>query len=128
MSEHSTDELKRQLEQAMSVLKQAKTKAYDARVRYDLSMCRDKLAEFEALGGVLGVTRVRVGKWNTSDKIDMTRGPFIVTGAYVSYGKTVFSIAKIKLNGGASQAASGADCARIFILPEDQPSTPAGAA
>ena len=120
MTEHSTEELRRQHEAAKSRASAASAAASEAKARYYDALKRDKMAEFAAMGGVVGVTRVRVAdRW--SRKIDMTRGPFVVTGATTSFGTAEYTLAKIKKDGTPSIAPSGADTKDIFILPKDQP-------
>lgn len=48
---HSIEELKRQLEQAISRKKQADTEVLNRRKEYDDALCADKLTEFLLAGG-----------------------------------------------------------------------------
>jgi len=82
--------------------------------------CAVKMREFEAEGGVVGVTRVRVEGLGWSGLADMTRGPFFVTGVFVRYGLVRFELASIKKDGTASAAHPGVEPMKVFILPGDQ--------
>lgn len=115
---HPTEELRRQYEAAKSREGQAATATREARDRYHAALCADKLAEFEAMGGVIGKTRVRASKWD--GKLNMIGGPFLVVGAFVVYGICFYRLAKIKKDGTPSAAPSGADCETVLILEEDQ--------
>lgn len=124
MSEHSTEELKRQMEAAQSVSRAAKLKAQEAKTRYHERLCQDKIAAFEAMGGRLKVTRVRDVKWFDPRQPDMLKGPFVVVGAEICTLRehAKYRLAKIKKDGTPSNAPSGAGGPFVFILPEDQPS------
>lgn len=115
---HPTEELRRQYEAAKSRAVQADNARREAQDRYHAALCADKLAEFKAMGGVIGKTRVRASKWD--GKINMAEGPFIVVGAHIKYSTCRFRLAKIKKDGTPYAAPSGEDCETVFILPEDQ--------
>ena len=86
----------------------------------NLAKCAVKMREFEAEGGVVGVTRVRVEDRGLSSNPDMTHGPFFVTGAFLRYGLVRFKLASIKKDGTASAAHPGVEPLTVFILPGDQ--------
>lgn len=120
---HSTEELRLQYEAAKSRAVQADKDRREALDRYHAALCSDKLAEFEAMGGVIGKTRVRVAEYGRKDVPDMKYGPHVVIGCHVKYEwhtDARYRLAKIKKDGTPSAAPSGADCATVFILPEDQ--------
>ncbi|RWR09792.1 hypothetical protein [Paenirhodobacter populi] len=126
MSNHSTEELKRQYVAAMSRYADATAKMYAAKARWEEAACADKIAEFEAAGGVVGVTRVRIMDryWGGTGSPRMTKGPFVVIGAKPArYGRDriEFTLAKLKKDGSASSAACGDHPFEVAILPEDQP-------
>ncbi|MFC3060039.1 hypothetical protein [Paenirhodobacter populi] len=126
MSNHSTEELKRQYDAAMSRSADATAKMYAAKARWEEAACADKIAEFEAAGGVVGMTRVRIMDqyWGGSGNPCMMKGPFVVTGAkQARYGhdQIAFTLAKLKKDGSVSSAACGEYPSRVAIIPEDQP-------
>lgn len=122
---HSTEELKRQYEAAKSRMREADKAEREARARYHDAMCADALDAFAKMGGEVGKTRVRVLKnkaWGSSEQVpDMTRGPFIVVGAFIQWHDPRYTLRKVRKNGTPSDAPSGADTLEIVILPEDQP-------
>lgn len=121
MTEQSIDELKRQMDAALSAAAEADRKFVARREAYEAALCRQKLAEFEAMGGVVGVTRVRAGNaWLDNNAIEMKKGPFFVIGAESRWGKARFVLAKIKKDGTASASPSGVNPDKVFIIPEDQ--------
>lgn len=120
---HSIEELKRQYDAARSVTIAKKKAESAALTRLNNAKCAAKLAEFEAMGGVVGVTRVRIAEYGTKNIPDMKYGPHVVIGCHVKYDwhtTARFRLAKIKKDGTPSAAPSGADCETVFILPEDQ--------
>ena len=88
-----------------------------ARAEYEAECVAEKLREFEAMGGVIGVTKVRACKY-PSNGPDLSRGPFVVTGAAIEWGKARFTVSKIKKDGTASNAAA-TSASSVVILPED---------
>ncbi len=120
MTAHSILELKRQLDVAESAAAQANARASEARRAYNDARCAEKVREFEAMGGVVGVTKVRTENyWNGLGKPDMKSGPFFVTGARAHYGSVSFTLAGIKKDGTASAGKTGGHPERVFIVPED---------
>lgn len=123
---HNIKELQRQFEQAEGRLESAKQAYRDAHKCLMDAVCAEKLREFEAMGGIIGVTKVRVSQWfiGGENKPDMTRGPFVVTGAapnpYARNPKAVFTVAKIKKDGTPSNAPTGVSPQHVHIVPEDQ--------
>lgn len=131
MTEHSTEELRRQMEAAQSVAKAAQLKAQKATKHYHERLCQEKIAAFEAMGGRLNVTRVRVPERSDCTRPDMLKGPFLVVGAEMHTWRDTakYRLANIKKDGTPSNAPSNAGDTVVFILPEDQPSaTPEGRA
>ena len=86
----------------------------------NLEKCAVKIREFEAQGGVVGVTRVRAERLGWSGLADMPRGPFFVVGAFVRYDLVRFKLASIKKDGTASAVHPGVEPMKVFILPGDQ--------
>jgi hypothetical protein len=122
MTEHSTEELKLQYDAALSRQNAANGAVHKAREHYHAALVRDKLAEFAAVGGVVGVTRVRgPGGWMGRGDADMERGPYLVIGAAAMYGDVRYVLAKIKKDGTPSNAPSGVNPENVFIIAEDQP-------
>ena len=119
MSEHDIKELERQLEAARGKAFAAGVAFKDAQDRLNQAKCARKMQEFADQGGVVGVTRVRVADY-WGDAVDMGRGPFLVTGAFVPYASVKFKLAKIKKDGTASEASPGAEPTKVFIIAEDQ--------
>ena len=120
MTEHSTEELKRQYEAAKERARQADDAMRKARKAYIDAQCADLLAGFEAQGGVIGKTRVRVLDWTGA--VNRRAGPFLVVGAEgQTWGSgVVLKLAKIKKDGTTSNAPSGQHPEGVAILPEDQ--------
>lgn len=116
---HTTEYLKAQWEAAKDALAAEQNFELRAREEYHAALCADLLAEFAAMGGVIGVTRVRACKYFETDKPEMRKGPFYVSGSTVSYGGVRFTLTKIKRDGTASKASPGQEPERVFILPED---------
>ena len=119
MTEHSTAELKRQYQEACSVLLDATSAMSKAREAYIDAQCADLLAGFEAQGGVIGKTRVRV--MIKPGSVDLKSGPFLVVGACQTWDVGIsFKFARIKKDGTASKSPVGYWDTEIAILPEDQ--------
>lgn len=123
---HSIAELKRQLDQSRAREAEARIARQDAETRVTDALCAEMLEKFKAMGGEIGVTRVRVAKWayfGEDAKPDMSRGPFVVMGAKRGiFGLSVqYVLRKLKKDGTPSAAPSGCDTDTVFILPEDQP-------
>ena len=117
----TTAELKIELDVAFAALRAAENAKREARKAYGVAACADKMAEFEAMGGIVGVTRVReVTRWGSTSSPIMTRGPFLVVGAIYEYSEVRFILRKIKKDGTAS-ANGSITVTRVTILPEDQP-------
>jgi hypothetical protein len=122
MTEHSTEELKRQYDAALSRVSAASGAAREAREHYYAALIRDKLADFADVGGIVGVTRVREpGGWMGRGDANMNRGPYVVIGADVVHGAVRYVLAKIKKDGAPSNAPSGVNTENVFIIAEDQP-------
>ena len=98
----------------------AQTAVSKSRKAYIDAQCAALLAGFEAQGGVIGKTRVRVIGWRGT--VYKQSGPFLVVGAEAgSWGDNVcFKLAKIKKDGTASKAQCGYAPEKVAILPEDQ--------
>ena len=111
MTEHSTEELKRQYYAA-------RVAADEACERWYAVLIRDKLFEFAAVGGVVGVTRVR--KRARPGIADMSCGPYVVTGAEGAYGVARYVLAKINKSGTPSKVPRGITSEHVFIIAEDQ--------
>lgn len=62
---HSIAELKRQLDAARSMEAEAAASRRDAETRLCDALCAELLVKFKAMGGEIGVTRVRAAKWHT---------------------------------------------------------------
>ena len=121
MTEHSTEELKRQYDAALSRASAATVAADDARERWYAALIRDKLAEFVSVGGAVGLTRVRKRRdWIGAASPDMSCGPYVVAGAEVGLGAARYVLAKIKKNG-APFAEPSSKSEHVFIIAEDQP-------
>lgn len=95
--------------------KDAQEAERQARTEYEAECVADKLREFEAMGGVIGVTKVRE-MWGKS--VYMKSGPFVVKGVKIEWGEARFIVAKLKKDGTAS-AAGVSTKSSIIILPED---------
>lgn len=113
------ENLRAEYEAKKSVAKAAADEAKKARSEMLSAMCSEKIKQFEAMGGVVGKTKVREELWG--GKIDMHRGPYLVISAEPAhYGdKVVFAVAKIKKNGTASSAIPGTSPENVVILPGD---------
>lgn len=123
---HSIAELKRQLDQARAREAEAKIARQDAEKRMLDALSAELLEKFKAMGGEIGVTRVRVAKWASfreDAKPDMSRGPFVVMGAERPiFGlRAQYVLRKLKKDGTPSAASPGCASDTVFILPEDQP-------
>jgi len=116
------EELQRQYNLARAKSDDAVRATADALDDLNREKCAVKMREFEADGGAVGVTRVRVelGVRGTSGLADMTRGPFFVVGAFVPYDLVRFKLASIKKDGTASAAHPGVEPLTVFIFPGDQ--------
>jgi hypothetical protein len=88
----------------------------EARQKYHAALCEAKLAEFAAMGGVVGVTRVRL-----PETYYAIIGPFVVVGAVVEYAAAQYLLAPLKQDGTASKAISARRSDTVVIRPEDQP-------
>ena len=117
---HDIKELERQYKAAQSRLDIAKDDARSAADRLRAAHGAKLMADFAAMGGVVGVTRVRLVEWNGSAS---TSGPFFVMGWRPAiYGPDArYDLAKIKKDGTPSNAPTGSYATKIVILPEDQP-------
>ena len=117
---NAIQELQRQYDLARAKSNDADRVTADALGDLNLAKCALKMHEFEAQGGVAWVTRVRAERLGWSGYVDMTRGPFFVTGAFVRYDLVRFKLASIKKDGTASAAYPGVEPITVFILPGDQ--------
>ena len=125
----TTHELYEALDAAREVQAAADAKVAAAEAAWIESAVADKLAEFEAMGGVLNVTRVR-RVWHSLEEAaagvppsaDMTDGPFVVSGAYKldMSDAIVFKLHRITKNGIRGFPVHW-PCRTVAILPEDQP-------
>ena len=117
---NAIEELQRQYDLARAKSKDADRVTAAALGALNLAKCALKMREFEAQGGVVGVTRVRVEDWVMRGTPNMTRGPFLVTAAFNYYGDVRFKLASIKKDGTASAAHPGVEPMNVFILQGDQ--------
>lgn len=125
----TTHELYEALDAAREAQTVADAKVAAAEAAWIESAVADKLAEFEAMGGVLNVTRVR-RVWRSLGEAaagvppsaDMAEGPFVVSGAYKldMSDAIVFKLHKITRNGIRGFPVQR-PCRTVAILPEDQP-------
>lgn len=125
----TTHELYEVLDAAREAQTVADAKVAAAEAAWIESAVADKLAEFEAMGGVLNVTRVR-RVWRSLGEAaagvppsaDMAEGPFVVSGAYKldMSDAIVFKLHKIARNG-IRGFPERRPCRTVVILPEDQP-------
>ena len=115
MTEHSTEELKRQYQEACIVLLDATSAMSKAREAYANAQCADLLAGFEAQGGVIGKTRVR--RVFHGEPM-LGHGPYVVMGARAVQGhdRVVFILSSIETYREPKITTDNA----IAILPEDQ--------
>lgn len=116
---HDINELERQFEQAKSRHTAAERDLREAKDRVIAAKGEALMKTFADMGGVVGVTRVRIA--HTRLAFD-TRGPFFVMGWEKPYYGTdpIYHLAKIKKDGTPSNAPSGAYTHEILIRPEDQ--------
>ena len=116
---HDINELERQFEQAKSRYAAARNEMREAKDRLIAAKGKVLMKAFADMGGVVGVTRVRV----THTRLGFdTRGPFVVLGwKDAGWGdKAVYELTKIKKDGTPSAAPSGVSTDKILIRPEDQ--------
>lgn len=115
---HSIEELERQFKAACDKSLQARRAEREALDRLHKAMGEKLIADFEAMGGVIGVTRVRPDEsWSQSE------GPFLVMGweKKAWSGGVQYKLAKIKKDGTPSNAPSVVTAGKVIIRPEDQP-------
>lgn len=125
----TTHELYEALDAAREAQTAADAKVAAAEAAWIESAIADKLAEFEAIGGVLNVTRAR-RVWRSLGEAaagvppsaDMAEGPFVVSGAYKldMSDAIVFKLHKVTRNG-VRGFPERRPCRTVVILPEDQP-------
>lgn len=116
---HDINELERQFEQAKSRYAAARKDMTEATDRLIAAKGEALMKAFADMGGVVGVTRVRV----THTRLGFdTRGPFVVLGwKAAGWGnRVVYELAKIKKDGTPSATPSGVSEDSILIRPEDQ--------
>ena len=119
MSEHSTEELKRQLDAATSRRIAAERDEHRARRVYEDRLARDALAEFAARGIVPGAKVIAVNARWRGDAV--TRTPATFLGVEVDYGRVRTILGGLKADGSPSRARRNINCSRI------EPFTEAGA-
>lgn len=121
MGEHGIEELRRQYEAARSKRDAAVEAMHEARRRLAEAICAEKSHEFAAMGGVIGVTKVRCEM--PDGKPDMRTGPFFVIAveqpSWGGFNHIGFRVAKAKKDGTPSSARVGIFPQRVSILPED---------
>lgn len=101
MSEHSTEELTRQLDEAVSRRVEAERREHDARIRYHIRLAEDALAEYAAQGITPGCLVVAVYRdWHG----EVTRTPATFLGVEVQYGRVATRLAGVKGDGSPSKA------------------------
>lgn len=118
----TTNELKAAFDAARAASIAAQSACIGAKDAWGAACIADKLAEFVAVGGVVGVTRVRLRKYGAKEP-DMGRGPYFVVGASFNYRRADFDVAVIKKDGTPGITNRGVQLCRdhVFIVPEDQP-------
>lgn len=116
---HDIKELERQFEQAKSRHAAAQKDMVEAKDRLIAAKGEVLMKAFADMGGVVGLTRVRI----THTRLGFdTSGPYFVMGwEKPHYGTDPkYHLAKIKKDGTASAAPSGAYTDKVLIRPEDQ--------
>ncbi|MBI1620054.1 hypothetical protein [Aquamicrobium zhengzhouense] len=116
---HNIKELERQLEQAKSRHTAAERDLREAKDRVIAAKGELLMRTFADMGGVVGVTRVRIAHARLAFN---TSGPYFVMGwEKPHYGTDPkYHLAKIKKDGTPSNAPSGASTDKVLIRPEDQ--------
>lgn len=118
MTEHSIEELGRQLAQARAALREAQDRKAAAQERLEEAMKAKLLREIEARGVVLGKTKVRAFRRSWNGEYTPHEGPLFIIGVKVDFWgrKAVPVFAKPKKDGTASRSPLNLETYRWEII------------
>lgn len=113
MTEHSIEELKRQLAQAKAALSEAHDRKTAAQDRLEEALKAELLRELAARGVVLGKTKVRAFRWEWN-------GPLFIIGVKMDFwGRSAIPVfAKPKKDGTASRFPLNLEADRWEVIPD----------